>query len=64
LAQFSERPPTHQPDFFQPMLARVNTGQRVKLTVDTDDKPLLTIAGNLPTFGELFDDEADFWDED
>jgi len=43
---------------------RLNTGQRVKLTVDTDDQPLLTIAGDLPTFGELFDDEADVWTED
>jgi hypothetical protein len=42
---------------------RLNTGQRVKLTVDADDQPILSIAGNLPTFGELFDDEADRWDD-
>jgi hypothetical protein len=43
---------------------RLNTGQRVKLIVDADDEPVLTIAGNVPTFGELFDDEADLWDDD
>jgi hypothetical protein len=41
---------------------RLHSGERVKLTVD--ETPLLTISGNVPTFGELFDDEADPWDED
>ncbi|HEX4590306.1 MAG TPA: hypothetical protein VH120_10285 [Gemmataceae bacterium] len=43
---------------------RCADGERIRVTVDADGKPTVAIAGDVPTFRDLFDDEADLWDDD
>lgn len=41
---------------------RFHNGDRVRI-VDNDGRPLVSLCGDVPTFRDLFDDEADVWEE-